>query len=148
MEALLRTSPSWAIAVVRIVLGALFFAHGAQKVFGWYGGYGLKATTGYFVSTGIPKPIALMVSFFELLGGLGLFFGFLTRPSALAVICVQIGAIAKVHAQHGLFINWELAPGRGHGYEANLAYIAMAVACLIAGGGSLSVDGLLTRSLG
>ena len=148
MEALLRTFPSWAIAVVRIVLGVIFFAHGAQKVLGWYGGYGLKATTSYFVSTGIPKPIALLVSFFELLGGLGLFFGFLTRPSALAVICVQIGAIAKVHAQHGLFINWELAPGRGHGYEANLAYIAMAVACLIAGGGSLSVEGLITRSLG
>ncbi|MBI3104710.1 MAG: DoxX family protein [Candidatus Rokubacteria bacterium] len=145
MDTLLGTSPSWAITVVRVVLGIIFVAHGAQKVLGWCGGYGLKGTTGYFVSLGLPLPIAYAVCFFEFLGGISLTLGLLTRLGALAVIIVMIGAIAKVHWPHGFFINWQLAPGKGHGFEANLAFIAMAVACLIAGGAALSVDALLAR---
>ncbi len=143
MESLFVTSPSWAITVVRVVLGVIFFAHGSQKVLGWYGGYGLKGTTGYFTSIGLPLPIAYLVCFFEFLGGIGLLLGLLTRLAALAVAIVMVGAIAKVHWPNGFFINWELRPGQGHGFEANLAFIAMAVACLIAGGGALSVDRLL-----
>jgi putative oxidoreductase len=145
MEALLATSPSWAITVVRIVLGVIFFAHGAQKVLGWFGGYGLKGTTGYLRSIGLSSPVAYLVCFFEFLGGIGLVLGLLTRPAALAVAIVMVGAIVKVHWPHGLFINWSLAPGKGHGYEANIAFLAMAVACLLAGGGALAVDALLTR---
>ncbi len=149
MEWLFFTYPSWSTFVVRVVLGVIFFAHGAQKVFGAFGGRGLKATTQYFVSTGLPLPIAYLVCFFEFLGGLGLILGFLTRPAALAVAIVMIGTIAKVHWPHGFFLNWALTPGKGHGYEANLAFLAMAVACLVAGGGALSFDaalaGLLAR---
>jgi putative oxidoreductase len=145
MDALLATSLSWAITVVRVVLGVIFFAHGAQKVFGWFGGYGLKGTTDYFVSLGFPRPVAYLGCFLELLGGIGLLLGLLTRVSAVAIIVMMIGAIAKVHWRHGFFLNWSLAPGKGHGYEANLALIAMALACLIAGGGRLSVDALLVR---
>jgi putative oxidoreductase len=145
MESLFATSSSWAIAVIRIVLGLIFFAHGSQKVLGWFGGYGLKNTVGDFTSIGLPLPVAYAVCFFEFLGGIGLLVGLLTRLAALAVIVVMLGAIAKVHRRHGLFLNWELTPGKGHGYEANLAYIAMALACLIAGGGALSIDGLLAR---
>ena len=145
MEWLFVTSPSWSITVVRVVLGVIFFAHGAQKVLGWFGGYGLKGTTRYFVSIGLPLPIAYLVCFFEFLGGIGLVFGLFTRLAALAVIIVMIGAISKVHWQHGFFINWELRPGKGHGYEANLAFIAAALACLMAGGGALSVDSLFVR---
>jgi putative oxidoreductase len=144
MSMLLATSPSWAITVVRVTLGVIFFAHGAQKVFGWFGGYGLKGTTGYFVSIGLPLPVAYAACFLELLGGVGLVLGLFTRLAALAIIAMMAGAIAKVHWPHGFFINWELAPGRGHGLEANLAFIAMAVACLIAGGGALSLDLVLT----
>ncbi len=145
MEALLATSPSWAITVVRVVLGVIFFAHGSQKVLGWFGGYGLKGTTGWLASIGLPLPVAYAVCFFEFLGGIGLILGLLTRLAALAVIVVMVGAIAKVHWRNGFFINWDLAPGKGHGLEANLAFLAMAVACLIAGGGALSVDALLAR---
>ncbi len=145
MELLVATSNSWAIAVVRITLGVIFFAHGAQKVLGWFGGYGLKGTTGFLTSIGLPLPVAYAVCFFEFLGGIGLFFGLFTRLAALAVIVVMLGAIAKVHARNGLFLNWELTPGQGHGFEANLAFIAMALACTIAGGGALSIDGLLFR---
>jgi len=142
LEWLFFTYPSWSTLVVRVVLGIIFFAHGAQKVFGWFGGNGLAATTKYFVSTGLPLGIAYLVCFFELLGGGGLILGLLTRPAAFAVIIVMIGAIAKVHWQHGFFLNWSLTPGKGHGYEANLAFLAMALACLIAGGGALSIDRL------
>ena len=145
MEMLFATSASWAITVVRVTLGVIFFAHGSQKVLGWFGGYGLKGTTGYFVSTGLPLVIAYAVCFFEFLGGIGLLLGLLTRLAALAIITVMIGAIARVHWPHGFFINWELAPGKGHGFEANLAFIAMAVACVIAGGGAFSLDVLLMR---
>ncbi len=129
--------------MVRVTLGVIFFAHGSQKVLGWFGGYGLKGTTDYFVSTGLPRPVAYLVCFFEFLGGLGLFFGLLTRLAALAVAVVMVGAVATVHARNGFFLNWELTPGKGHGYEANLAFLVIAVACLIAGGGALSLDRLI-----
>jgi putative oxidoreductase len=145
MEMLFATSPSWAITVVRVTLGVIFLAHGSQKVLGWFGGYGLKGTTGYLVSTGLPLALAYAVCFFEFLGGLGLVVGLLTRLAALAIITVMVGAIVKVHWPHGFFINWELAPGKGHGVEANLAFIAMALACVIGGGGALSLDALLAR---
>jgi len=145
MEGLLATSPSWAITVVRVVLGVVFFAHGAQKVLGWFGGYGLRGTTGYLQSIGLPLPVAYLVCFFEFLGGIGLVVGLLTRLAALAVAVVMVGAIVKVHWPHGFFLNWNLTPGQGHGYEANLALLAMAVACLLAGGGALAVDALLAR---
>ena len=143
MEWLLMSYASWSTLVVRVVLGIIFFAHGGQKVLGWFGGYGLKGTVGYLTSIGLALPVAYLVCFFELLGGIGLILGLLTRVAALAVIVVMIGTIAKVHWQHGFFVNWSLTPGKGHGYEANLAFLAMAVACLIAGGGALSLDRLL-----
>jgi putative oxidoreductase len=145
MTLLLATSPSWAITVVRITLGVIFFAHGAQKVLGWFGGYGLERTVGSLTSTGLSLPIAYAVCFGEFFAGLGLISGLLTRPSALAVIIVMLGAIITVHARNGFFLNWELTPGRGHGVEANLAYMAMAIACLLAGGGALALDGMLLR---
>ena len=143
MDWLLVSYPSWSTLVVRVVLGVIFFAHGAQKVLGWFGGYGLKGTVGYFTSVGLALPFAYLICFFEFLGGIGRILGLFTRLAALAVIVVMIGTIAKVHWQHGFFINWSLTPGKGHGYEANLAFLAMALACLIAGGGALSLDRLL-----
>jgi len=143
MDWLLFTHPSWSTLVIRVVLGVIFFAHGAQKVLGWFGGYGLKGTVGYLTSTGLPLPIAYLVCFFEFLGGIGLVLGLFTRLDALAVAIVMVGAIAKVHWRNGFFMNWELTPGKGHGCEANLAFLAMAVACLVAGGGMFSLDRLL-----
>jgi putative oxidoreductase len=143
MEQLLATSDSWAITVVRVTLGVIIFAHGSQKVLGWFGGYGLKGTTGYFVSIGIPLPVAYLVCFTEFLGGIGLVLGLLTRLAALGVAAVMVGAVVKVHLPNGFFMNWELTPGKGHGFETNLALLAMALACVIAGGGALSIDRIL-----
>ncbi|MGB7726823.1 MAG: DoxX family protein [Candidatus Acidiferrum sp.] len=102
-------------------------------------GYGLKGTTAYLTSTGLP--IFIAYAFFEFLGGVGVLRGL--RLAALAIIIVMLGAIAKVHRKNAFFINWELAAGKGHGFEANFAFIAMALACVIAGGGALSLDALL-----
>lgn len=143
MEALFATSPAVGLLIVRVVLGIIFFAHGAQKVFGWFGGHGLKAAVNQFVSTGLPMPIAYLVCFIELLSGLGLIVGLLTRLCGLGVAVVMIGAIATVHGQHGFFLNVELKPGKGHGVEFALALLAMGLALLIDGGGALALDRLI-----
>ncbi|HEY1268130.1 MAG TPA: DoxX family protein [Candidatus Binatia bacterium] len=143
MDLLFSTDPVLSLFILRVVLGIIFFAHGAQKVLGWFGGHGLKATVGSMTSMGLPAPIAYMVCFFEFLGGLGLIVGLLTRLDALAISIVMVGAIATVHAKNGFFINWEMAPGKGHGIEANLAFLAMAVALILDGGGWLALDQLI-----
>jgi putative oxidoreductase len=89
--------------------------------------------------------VAYLVCFTEFLGGIGLVLGLLTRIAALGVAAVMVGAIVKVHLPNGFFMNWDLAPGKGHGFETNLALLAMALACVIAGGGELSIDRLLVR---
>ena len=145
MEALLATDASLSLLILRIVLGIIFFAHGAQKVLGWYGGHGLIGTVEFMASMGLPAPIAYMVCFFEFLGGIGLIVGFLTRLAALAIAVVMVGAIATVHWKNGFFMNWELTPGKGHGIEANLAFLAMALALFLDGAGLLSIDRLILR---
>lgn len=143
MDLLFSTDPVLSLFILRVVLGIIFFAHGAQKVLGWFGGHGLKATVGGMKSMGLPEPIAYMVCFFEFLGGTGLIVGLLTRLDALAIAIVMIGAIATVHIKNGFFLNWEMAPGKGHGIEANVALLAMAVALVLDGGGWLSLDQLI-----
>ena len=129
--------------MVRLGLGVIFFAHGAQKVFGWFGGRGLSATIAGFRQMNIPPAATVLAAFIECFGGLAVLVGFLTRPAALGLIAVMLVAIAKVHAAHGFFLNWSMTPGKGHGYELNLALIAMALALLIGGGGVLSIDRLI-----
>lgn len=137
------TFPSWSHLVVRLVLGIIFFAHGAQKVFGWFGGPGLSQTIAGFRQMGIPPAATVVAACIECFGGLAMIVGFLARPAAVGLIVVMLVAISKVHVSHGLFINWMMTPGKGHGYEMNLALIAMALSILIGGAGLLSVDRLI-----
>src|SRR5206468_4530652 len=92
---------SWSHLVVRLALGVVFFAHGAQKAFGWFGGRGLAATISGFRQMHIPPAAATLAAFVECFGGLALIVGFLARPAALGLIVVMLVAIAKVHARHG-----------------------------------------------
>ena len=141
---LFGTYPSWSLLIVRVVLGVIFFAHGAQKLFGWFGGYGLKGTIGYFQQAlKIPAPLTVLCALTECFGGLAVLVGFLSRPAALGLAIVMLVAIAKVHIPNGFFINWSLQQGKGHGYEMNLALIAMAAAVMVWGGGAFSVDRLI-----
>ncbi len=144
VDVVFGTYPSWSRLVVRLALGIVFFAHGAQKVLGWFGGGGLRGTIAYFgKNLGVPPALAGLAAFAEFLGGLGMIVGFLARPAAVGLIAVMLVAIAKVHAQHGFFLNISGTPGKGHGIEFNLALLAMAVSILIGGAGSLSVDYLI-----
>jgi putative oxidoreductase len=138
------TYPSWSHLVVRLALGVIFFAHGAQKVFGWFGGPGLKGVMGYFKQAlGIPAPVAALAAFTECFGGLAMIIGLLVRPACLGLLIVMVVAIATVHGKHGLFLNLQNTPGKGHGYEFNLALAAMAASILIGGAGALSLDRLI-----
>ena len=143
VDALLNTYPSWSHLVVRLGLGIVFFAHGAQKTFGWFGGRGLSATVAGFRQMNIPPAAATLAALVECLGGLALIAGFLARPAALGLIVVMLVAIVKVHARHGFFINFAQTPGKGHGFEFNLALIVMALSILIGGAGALSIDHLI-----
>jgi putative oxidoreductase len=138
------TYPSWSHLVVRVVAGIIFFAHGAQKVFGWFGGSGLKGTMNAFQQhMAIPPAAAALAGFTECFGGLALIVGLLARPAALGLTIVMLVAIAKVHGRNGLFLNMQGTPGKGHGYEFNLALIGMTVSILIGGAGMWSIDRLI-----
>ena len=141
---LLGTYPSWSLLIVRVVLGVIFFGHGAQKMFGWFGGHGLKGTIGYFQQAlRIPPWLTVLCALTECFGGLAVLVGFLSRPAALGLIIVMLVAIERVHWPNGFFINWSLQPQKGHGFEMNLALIAMAAAVFVGGGGAVSVDRLI-----
>jgi putative oxidoreductase len=133
------------MTVVRLVLGVVFFAHGAQKMLGWFGGYGFSGTMGFFThQLGIPAPFAFLAICAEFFGGLGLIVGFLGRIAAFGILCNMIVAIVMVHRHNGFFMNWS-GTQKGEGIEYHLLAIAIAVAILIDGSGSLSVDRFLKR---
>jgi putative oxidoreductase len=144
MELLFATYPSWSLLVIRLGLGIVFFAHGAQKVLGWFGGHGLKGTIGYFQQAlKISPALTVLAALTEFLGGIALIVGFLGRPAAIGLIIVMVVAIAKVHSANGFFVNWSMQPGKGHGFEMNFALIAMALAVLIGGAGMFSIDRMI-----
>jgi putative oxidoreductase len=145
---LFATSASWSLLIVRLSLGVIFFAHGAQKLFGWFGGPGLKGTIGYFQSSlNVPPALTVLAALTECFGGVAVFAGVLTRLAALGLIVVMLIAIVKVHWPHGFFLNFSLQPGKGHGFEYNFALIGMALALLVGGGGALSIDRLILTYL-
>ncbi len=143
IELVFGTYPSWSHLIVRLMLGAIFFAHGAQEVFGWFGGHGLTKTIAGFRQMNIPAAATVTAACIECFGGLAMIVGFLARPVALGLIVVMIVAIKKVHAPNGFFLNWSLTQGKGHGFEFNLALIAMALSIVIGGAGVLSIDWLI-----
>lgn len=141
---LISTSNDRALTILRLVLGVVFFAHGAQKVFGWFGGFGFQGTMGAMTHLGMPAALVLLIMATELLGGLGLILGFLTRIPALGIIGLMIGAIFIVHLPNGFFMNW-YGNQKGEGFEFHLLAIAMAAALLLRGAGAFSLDRALYR---
>jgi putative oxidoreductase len=142
LDLLLGTYPSWSRLVVRLALGIVFFAHGAQKLFGWFGGAGLKATIQTFQQyLKVPAAATTLAAVVECFGGLALVVGLLARPAAVGIIVVMLVAVAKVHWKNGFFL--ASAPGKANGWEFNFVLIAMALAVLIGGAGALSVDVML-----
>ena len=144
---LVQTSDDHALALVRIVLGFVFFAHGAQKVLGWFGGNGFDATMGFFTHTmGIPAPLAVLAILAEFLGGIGLVVGLLSRVAALGIGVDMVVAVLLVHAPNGFFMNW-YGNQKGEGFEYHLLVIAMAFLVVVRGAGAWSVDRALNAWL-
>ncbi len=145
LKALIRTEKDSAALVLRVLLGVVMFPHGAQKVLGWFGGYGLSPSLHYFTATmGIPLAFAILAIVAEFFGALGLITGFLTRVAAFG-IGIEMGVAAwMVHLPNGFFMNWS-GKQAGEGIEYHILVIAIAVALMIKGGGRWSLDRLLTR---
>lgn len=143
---LIATGNNWAATILRLFLGVVFFFHGAQKVLGWFGGYGYGATMNAFTQQmGIPTPLAFLALMAEFLGGIGLILGFLGRIAAFGILCNMLVAIAMVHHQFGFSMNWS-GTQKGEGIEYHLLAIAIALALMICGSGATSIDRLLTLS--
>ena len=141
-QRLLRTEPDVATLVLRVLTGVVFFPHGAQKVFGWFGGYGIQGTMGFFASLGIPVVFGYLAIAAEFLGSLGLITGLLTRVAAFGIACNMVVAVALVHLKQGFLMNWSGNQG-GEGFEFHILAVAIAVVLMIRGGGLLSIDAAL-----
>jgi putative oxidoreductase len=132
--------------VVRLIVGVVFFAHGAQKMLGWFGGYGFKGTMGCFTQQmHIPVVFAFLAICAEFFGGLGLIVGLLSRIAAFGIICNMIVAVMTVHLANGLFMNWT-GQQKGEGFEFHLLALALLLVVLVKGAGALSIDHALSEA--
>jgi putative oxidoreductase len=139
---LIATDNDAATTILRLVLGVVFFAHGAQKMLGCFGGPGFTATMGMFTGyMHIPAPFAFLAICAEFFGGLGLIFGLLTRIAAFGIFVNMAVAIATVHHHFGFFMNW-MGTQKGEGYEYHLLVLAITAFLMIRGAGAASLDRL------
>ena len=143
---LTATGNDFTLTILRLAMGVVFFAHGAQKMLGWFGGFGFKGTMGFFTQQmHIPAPLALLAIFAEFFGGIGLIVGFLGRIAAFGISVNMCVAILMVHAPNGFFMNW-YGNQKGEGFEYHLLAIAIGLAIMAKGSGALSVDRALAGS--
>lgn len=125
-----RSAVDVSLLIARIVVGVIFAAHGAQKLFGAFGGQGLGEVVKMM------GPIGYLVTIGEFFGGLGLVFGFLCRFSAASLIVIMVGAVAMVHGKNGVFL-------QHGGFEYNLALIGLLAPILISGPGAIAIGRFL-----
>ena len=147
MKTLFQTYDSWSSLVLRVMLGIVMFPHGAQKLLGWFGGFGFAGTMGFFTEQmHIPAVLAFLVILAESIGAVGLVVGFLSRVAAFGVACVMVGAIWLVHWPNGFFMNWS-GKQAGEGFEYHLLVIAISLALMISGSGKWSVDRIIAGKM-
>ena len=140
LSRLLKTPDDKVLTLMRLVLGIVFFVHGSQKMLGWFGGYGFKATMGFFTQNmHIPAVFAFLAIAAEFFGGLGLILGLLTRIAAFGITVNMLVAIFTVHLPNGFFMNWT-GQQKGEGFEYHLLVLAMTIALMVRGAGAFSAD--------
>jgi len=145
MKKIFTTNENYTATIIRIVLGVILFPHGAQKLLGWFGGYGFNGTMSFLTgAVGLPWILAFFVIIIEFFGSLALIFGFATRIAAVGIISLFTGIIFSTHLANGFFINWS-GQQKGEGYEFHLLVIGIAVALLVSGAGKWSVDYALQK---
>lgn len=142
INTLINTKTGLDTLPIRIGAGVIFAAHGAQKLFAWFGGYGLEGTAGWMESIGLAPGMlmATAAGSAEFFGGLLLIAGLLTRPVAAVLAITMLVAIVTVHLSNGLFMS-------NNGYEFGLALLVISVSLMLRGGGSFSVDNLIQNKL-
>jgi len=144
---LFRTNDDPALLIARVALGGVLFAHGAQKMLGWFGGYGFAGTMQFFTGTlHIPAFFAFLAILTEFFGALALVAGLLARPAALAVIVLMAVAVGTSHLNNGFYMNWA-GSQKGEGFEYHLLAVGLALVTALRGAGALSVDALIARRL-
>ncbi len=139
LSSIFRTSDDIGAFVARITLGVVMLPHGLQKLLGLFGGGGFSGTVEFFVSSGIPAFVAILIIIGESFGAIGLILGFLSRLAALGITVIMLGAIVTVHLQNGFFMNWG-GTAAGEGFEYHLLAVGLGLIVLIKGGGIWSVD--------
>jgi len=145
LRKLMSTTNDSTVTIPRLVLGIVFFAHGAQKALGWFGGYGFTGTMGFFTNMmHIPAPFAFLAICAEFLGSIGLILGLLSRIAAFGIACNMVVAVAMIHRHFGFFANW-FGNQKGEGFEYHLLALAIALAIMIKGSGAFSADGAFSK---
>ena len=146
MKTLFATSNDPLLALLRLVLGVVFFLHGTQFTLGWFGGDGFHGTMQFFThALGIPAIFAFLAIMAQFLGGLGLIVGFLSRIAAFGIAADMVVAVIKVHLAVGFFMNWN-GTQKGEGYEYHLLVIAMAIMIMVRGAGAFSIDRAIAKA--
>ena len=146
-KAIFQTDLSIVPTILRIVAGVVMFPHGAQKLLGWFGGYGYAGTMQFFTQNlKIPTVFGLLAILAEFFGSLGLIFGVGTRIAALGIGVVMVVAVFTSHIDHGFFMNWG-GNLKGEGFEFHILAAGIALALLVGGGGRFSIDGLIASGL-
>ncbi|MFB0980349.1 MAG: DoxX family protein [Alteromonadaceae bacterium] len=142
LNKILSTNAGFDALALRIPAAIIFIAHGAQKLFAWFGGYGLEGTGQWMASIGLEPgyQMALIAGSAEFFGGIALLIGLMVRPAALVLAVTMLVAIYSVHFVNGLFMS-------ANGYEFGLALLAISVSLVISGAGKFSVDNLLKKKL-
>lgn len=142
---LFKTNNDWVGFVNRFTIGIILFPHGAQKLFGLFGGYGFSGTMNFFTDTmHLPWLIGFSVIMIEVLGSISLIIGFSSRIWSLLIIILMIGIIFSSHLDNGFFMNW-FGNQKGEGYEYHLLVIGLSIATLIHGSGKFSIDRLIKQ---
>jgi putative oxidoreductase len=144
LSKIIRTSDDKVLTVLRLTLAIVVFPHGLQKVFGWFGGFGISGTYGFLTQQmHIPAVFAILVFAAEFLGPIGLFVGLLSRIAAFGIAVEFAVAVFLVHIPNGFFMNWT-GQQKGEGFEFHILAIGIAIAIMMGGSGALSIDRLIT----
>ncbi|MBI3417104.1 MAG: DoxX family protein [Verrucomicrobia bacterium] len=147
LQLLFKTNNSTAPLIARLMLGIVMFPHGAQKMLGWFGGYGFTGTMNFFTGTmHIPAAFAFLAILAEFAGSLGLIPGVFSRVAAFGIASVMTVAILTSHAANGFFMNW-YGNQKGEGFEYHLLALGLALIVLVHGGGKASLDSVIQRKL-
>ena len=144
MKKIFATNPgNWSALIARIGLAAVVFPHGAQKLFGWFGGYGFEGTMGFMTTQGgLPYIVALLVILIESVAALMILFGLGTRIAALGIFGLFIVIAIQYHGSFGFFMNWA-GTQKGEGLEYFILLLSLSLLLLVSGGGKASADAAL-----